>query len=49
MNRAFFSLYKRQIAIIYDICVVPLAWFGAYWLRFNLDNIPAEVSCLWYW
>jgi FlaA1/EpsC-like NDP-sugar epimerase len=43
INLRFLSLYKRQIAIIYDIGIVPLAWFGAYWLRFNLDNIPREV------
>jgi len=43
INLKFLSLYKRQIAIIYDIGVVPLAWFGAYWLRFNLDQIPREV------
>jgi len=22
--------------------MIPLAWFGAYWLRFNLQNIPDE-------
>ncbi|HFD80710.1 MAG TPA: polysaccharide biosynthesis protein [Gammaproteobacteria bacterium] len=22
--------------------MVPLAWFGAYWLRYNLESIPAE-------
>jgi len=22
--------------------MIPLAWFGSYWLRFNLDGIPAE-------
>ena len=34
--------HKRLIAILYDLLVVPIAWLGAYWLRFNLDQIPKE-------
>lgn len=25
---------------MHDLLMVPIAWFGAYWLRFNLDSIP---------
>lgn len=32
--------HRRWIAIAHDICIVPIAWFFAYWLRFNLDGIP---------
>lgn len=33
---------RPQVAIlIADLCMVALAWFGAYWLRFNLDTVPA--------
>ncbi len=27
----------------HDVVVIPLAWLGAYWLRFNLDTIPPAV------
>ena len=27
----------------FDILMIPIAWFGAYWLRFNLGKIPADV------
>lgn len=25
---------------MHDIAMIPVAWFGAYWLRFNLGSIP---------
>ncbi len=31
---------NRLLAIIYDFALVPVAWIGAYWLRFNLGSIP---------
>jgi FlaA1/EpsC-like NDP-sugar epimerase len=34
-------LKSRFIAFIHDACMIPLAWLGAYWFRFNLDEIPA--------
>lgn len=33
----------RITAIFHDILMIPLAWFGAYWLRFNLDGIPESA------
>lgn len=27
-------------AFVHDFLMIPIAWFGAYWLRFNLDTIP---------
>ena len=34
-------LYRLRIAIFtHDLIMVPLAWMGAYWLRFNLGVIP---------
>ena len=35
-------LRNRASVLIHDILVIPIAWFGAYWLRFNLDSIPGE-------
>lgn len=33
-------LRSRTAVFTHDLLMVPLAWFGAYWLRFNLDTIP---------
>ena len=33
---------NRRLAILHDLAMIPLAWFGAYWLRFNLGVIPGE-------
>lgn len=43
---------NRLLAIIHDFSLVPVAWMGAYWLRFNLGSIPkgyleSAVSNLW--
>ena len=33
-------LRSRSAAFVHDLLIVPIAWFGAYWLRFNLSFIP---------
>src|SRR4030067_1187210 len=35
-------LRTRTAAFVHDATMIPVAWFTAYWLRFNLDGIPAE-------
>lgn len=35
--------HSRLLAILHDILVIPVAWFAAYWLRFNLDGIPPDA------
>src|SRR4030067_3611522 len=35
-------LPPRAAACVHDATMIPVAWFTAYWLRFNLDGIPAE-------
>jgi len=37
-----FKLRSRTSIFIHDLLMVPLAWFLAYWFRFNLDEIPDE-------
>lgn len=32
---------RLPLAIVHDLLVIPAAWLGALWLRFNLDAIPA--------
>lgn len=36
----FGRLRQGFIAFLHDLAMVPVAWMGAYWLRFNLDSIP---------
>ena len=36
-------LRSRGGAFAHDLLVIPIAWLGALWLRFNLDSIPAEI------
>ena len=33
-------LYRWRI-VLHDVLVIPVAWLGAYWLRYNLEAIPA--------
>lgn len=35
-------LRNPTVAFLHDLLMIPLAWFGAYWLRFNLGEIPVE-------
>ncbi|MFT4629138.1 MAG: FlaA1/EpsC-like NDP-sugar epimerase, partial [Dinoroseobacter sp.] len=40
MVKSLSTLIYRWRIILHDMLVVPAAWFGAYWLRFNLEDIP---------
>ena len=35
-------LRNPSVAFLHDLAMIPAAWFGAYWLRFNLGVIPHE-------
>lgn len=35
-----FRLRSTGLVFIHDMLMIPVAWFGAYWLRFNLGVIP---------
>ena len=35
-------LRSRGGAFVHDILMIPIAWLGALWLRFNLESVPAE-------
>ncbi|MBP9722251.1 MAG: polysaccharide biosynthesis protein [Gammaproteobacteria bacterium] len=37
------KLYTKLPILLYDILAIPTAWFLAYWLRYNLSEIPYEV------
>ena len=38
--RKLFTNQLRFIAFAHDFIMIPLAWFSAYWFRFNLSSIP---------
>ena len=35
-------LRSRGAAFVHDVLMIPVAWLGALWLRFNLGAIPTE-------
>ena len=37
-----FHSYGRITIFLHDVLMIPVAWYLAYWLRFNLDTIPEE-------
>jgi len=36
-------LLNRTVASVHDLAMIPLAWMSAYWLRFNLGEIPEPM------
>ena len=44
MKLALFAvrLRSRWSALAHDLLMIPIAWLGGLWLRFNLDSIPAD-------
>ncbi|MFQ5755385.1 MAG: polysaccharide biosynthesis protein [Acidiferrobacterales bacterium] len=34
------KLRSRGAAFTHDLAMIPVAWLGAYWLRFNLESVP---------
>jgi FlaA1/EpsC-like NDP-sugar epimerase len=38
----FKAVRYRWLVLSHDLLVIPLAWMGAYWLRYNLGHIPDE-------
>ncbi len=42
MYRLFTRFRTRATVFAHDLAMIPLAWLGSYWLRFNLGSIPDE-------
>ncbi len=40
MIKPLFTLVYRWRILLHDICVIPIAWMMAFWLRYNLETIP---------
>ena len=39
-SNLFDRLRSRMSALIHDLVMIPVAWFAAYLLRFNLESVP---------
>lgn len=42
MVRSLTTLLYRWRIVLHDMLVIPIAWLGAYWLRYNLEAIPDQ-------
>jgi len=40
MNFDLLRLRNRSLIFLHDMIAIACAWFGAFWLRFNLEQIP---------
>ena len=48
--RLYGRLRSPVVAFIHDLLIVPVAWFAAYWLRFNFATIPDQyLKTAWLW
>ncbi len=43
MSGPGFTIRSPWTALAHDLACIPVAWFGAYWLRFNLGAIPLDL------
>ena len=42
MVKSLSTLIYRWRIVLHDMLVIPIAWFAAYWLRYNLEAIPQQ-------
>ncbi len=38
------KLHKKSPVLLFDITAIPMAWYGAYWLRYNLQPFKMHTS-----
>lgn len=44
LNLFLLKLYKKLPVIIFDGLAIPVAWYFAYWLRFNMEPFPNKLT-----
>ena len=37
-------LRSRLVAVVHDLVMIPVAWLGAYWLRFDFGDVPERYA-----
>lgn len=40
LNNTLWRFRNSIIVFAHDVCMIPVSWLFAYWLRYNLDTIP---------
>ncbi len=43
MDHLIQKLRTPLLVMLHDMSMIPLAWLGAYWLRFNLGPLPTQM------
>ena len=43
MDLIFQKLRTPLLVLLHDLTMIPVAWLGAYWLRFNLGPFPEDL------
>jgi FlaA1/EpsC-like NDP-sugar epimerase len=38
------KMHKKLPVLLCDFFAIPVAWFGAYWLRYNMQPFPSLIS-----
>lgn len=38
------KFYKKIPVILFDVAVIPIAWYCAYWLRYNMQPFPSSLT-----
>ena len=38
------NFFKKISVLVFDIISIPIAWYGAYWLRYNLHHFEVHYS-----
>lgn len=39
----FLKIYKKIPVVSFDILSIPISWFLAYWLRYNMGSLPGSI------
>lgn len=40
----FLKLYKKLPVVAFDVLAIPVAWYCAYWLRYNMQPFPSSLT-----
>lgn len=46
-TRFSFKLNKKLAVIAFDLIAIPVAWYCAYWLRFNMQPFPSGLATVY--
>lgn len=41
------KIYKKLPSLIFDVSAIPVAWYFAFWLRYNLQPFPHHLTSIY--